>query len=396
MNSNFNTGALDTGVIPAEVLLTWETVVKTSANPLGVTSELVEKSLEKCPPKEFKGAKWIGRFIIPTSFVKYIKEDQTRDKESDPRAVQELTTDYSVNGILLDKPPPVAAFDPQFPQDPKGLSGYGRKQTYENLGQDIYFYDIYDFTGPYEKYYKEVVRNITNHHKGVSRTQTKHDYIKAVSKAVAEEIVPNIYEEIVKYVDEVAADKPANIRKGIVKEVCASNKTYANFTTYSSQRSAKNINSLYSFLNRNHFVPAGIENRTYEDIQKQGYVVYCAASGDNQSTWARAVTNSVKYGVPVYILGYSDHRVDDLETFRTEWIENFNSQKDIMVEFAQTLLGDTNAEIDYDNFPIKVGGFLPQYVKPNPNDKGAPTEIGVVDQFGKTIQFTPQIKCLSL
>lgn len=382
-------------MITAEVLSTWDLMNQSASNPLNVTEELVQESLKQYPPEEITGTTFLGRHIIPASFVRYAREEQSRDKENDVTAVQNITTDFKVNGILLDKQPPVVAFDPEHPQTVQGLAGYHRQQVFQNLQQEKYFYDVYSFEGPHAEYNKEVVRNTTNHHKGAFSPQTKHDYIKSVSNAVARGIVPNTFEAITSFVD-LIVDKPSNVRKTIVKEVCASNQTYSNFVTYSSQRTAKNKNSLVSFLKNHGFASAGIEGRTIDDIQEQGYIVYCAAAGDNQSTWARAITNAMKFDVPVFILGYSDHRVDDLNSFRHEWIEDFNSQKGIMLEFAQSILDDPSADIDDSNFPVKVGGFLPQYVKPNPEDKGAPTEVGVVDVNGQTIQFDPDMNCLTM
>lgn len=382
-------------MITAEVLSIWDLMNQSASNPLNVTEELVQESLKQYPPEEITGATFLGRHIIPASFVRYAREEQSRDKENDVTAVQNITTDFKVNGILLDKQPPVVAFDPEHPQTVQGLAGYHRQQVFQNLNQEKYFYDVYTFEEPHAEYNKEVVRNTTNHHKGAFSTQTKHDYIKSVSNAVARGIVQNTFEAITSFVD-LIVDKPSNVRKTIVKEVCASNQTYSNFVTYSSQRTAKNKNSLVSFLKNHGFASAGIEGRTIEDIQEQGYIVYCAAAGDNQSTWARAITNAMKFDVPVFILGYSDHRVDDLNSFRHEWIEDFNSQKGIMLEFAQSILDDPSADIDDSNFPVKVGGFLPQYVKPNPEDKGAPTEVGVVDVNGQTIQFDPDMNCLTM
>lgn len=382
-------------MITTDVLSTWALMNKAGSNPLNVTDELVQESLKKCPPKKYKGAKFLGRHIIPRSFVRYEREEQTRDKQNDVTAVQNITNDFKVNGVDLNQQPPIVAFNPEHPQTVQGLAGYNREQVWPNLQQDFYFYDVYYFEGPHAEYNKEVVRNQSNHHKGAHSTQTKHDYIKAVSNTVARGLVPNTYEAITDFV-ELICDKAPNVRRTIVKEVCASSQTFSNFVTYSSQRSAKNKNSLVSFLKDHGFAPAGIESRTIEDIQEQGYIVYCAAAGDNQSTWARAITNSVKYGVPVFILGYSDHRTDDLNIFRQEWINDFNTQKEIMLEFAQSVLDDTNGNIDEDNFPVKLGGFLPQYVKANPEDKGAPTEYGVVDALGDTIEFNPNMNCLTM
>lgn len=373
---------------------TWAIYNSSASNPLEITEPLIQKSLEECPPITVEGAKWLSREIIPLSMVRYNRETQTRDKETDNTLVQQITNDFRRNGILLDQLPPIVAFDPEHPQHVEGLAGYHRNQAFQNLQQEKYFYDVYYFEPPQQDYHKEVCRNVTNWHKGVFRNQTKHDYIKSVSNAVSNGIVPNTYNDIVNFVDKIC-DLTPNVRAKIVQEVCASSKTYANFVTYSSQRTAKNKNSLVSFLRDNNFADAGIERRTIEDIQKQGYIVYCAAAGDNQSTWARSITNAIKFDVPVYILGYSEHRVENLQEYRRDWIADFKSQKEIMIEFAHSIIDDPDAQISEDDFPVKLGGFLPQYVKTVAKNKGAPTEIGVVDVEGETVEFTPNMKCMA-
>jgi len=54
------------------------------------------------------------------------------------------------------------------------------------------------------------------------------------------------------------------------------------------------------------------------------------------------------------------------------------------------------SSIDEETFPIKLAGFFPQHTSRNVNDGGRPTEIGLVDVYGKTIQFNPNGDCLTL
>ena len=365
-----------------------------ASNPLNVSEKLIEKSLKSFPPREIEGARWLGRELIPTSFVRYSYEEQTRDKANDVQALNDLTNDFKVNGILLGEPVPIAAYNPQFPHMPDGLAGYHRGQVFQNLQQEVYMYDIYDFDPIHADFNKEVIRNTSNHHRGAFKTQTKLDYIKVVSNALANNLIEKREDAIVAFVEKIC-DKTSAVKEKIVKEAISHSDIYSNFITYSSQRSSKNKNSLVGYLRDQGFPPAGIEHRTREEIERQGYIVYCAASGSNQSTWARAITNSMKYGVPVYVLGYAPTRVEDLSEFRKIWIEEFNCQKDIMIDFVMSVIQDDVAIIDDEKFPVKFGGFLPQYVKANPKDKGAPTEVGTVDRNGKTIDFHKNMDCLA-
>jgi hypothetical protein len=109
----------------------------------------------------------------------------------------------------------------------------------------------------------------------------------------------------------------------------------------------------------------------------------------------RAITNSVKYSVPVYVIGYSQNRVDDLVEFREKFIESWNEQKEILVNFAEGLFEDYG-QFDESRIQVKLAGFKAQYIKPDPNDKGRPTEQGLVDVEGNTISFSATADCLTL
>ena len=53
----------------------WARVAQTSANPLGLDDEILEKSLQACPPIQFKGGTFLGRYIIPDPYVRYNPEE---------------------------------------------------------------------------------------------------------------------------------------------------------------------------------------------------------------------------------------------------------------------------------------------------------------------------------
>jgi hypothetical protein len=100
----------------------------------------------------------------------------------------------------------------------------------------------------------------------------------------------------------------------------------------------------------------------------------------------RAITNSMKYGIPTYIVGYADNKVECLKTFRTEWKEQFNRQKNLMMQFVRQVSQDSEVYAN-GSFPVKMAGFLPQYVKANPEAKGKSTETALVDCNGKSVPF---------
>lgn len=378
--------------VSVEVETNWLKILKTCNNPLGLTEELLRQSLKTMPPIPFKGAKHLGRYFIPRQFVRYDETEQPRDKNNDVDHVNNLVNNYEAIGYRLDSQPPICCFDDNDVSNDKlkAQSGFNRNEALGRIGQDGYFFDVYQFES---KYWEIVARNQSNHHSNPQLSQKWTDYVKEVCNAVDSDVILGDSKSIDEFVDLIASDKTAKVRRRI-KDTCYNNcKIFPNFRTYNSTGHGKN--TLNGFVKENGFPNQGIEGRSDEELIERGYIVYCAAQGKNKSTWARAITHATKLDIPVWFIGYSDKRVDDLKEFRSDYIGEFNDQKETFVQFAKNILDD-GGELIEDSFQIKLAGFMPQYVKPNPKDKGRPTEVGLVDVYGVTIKFDPDGECLTL
>lgn len=378
--------------VPLEVSLMWDKVLLTCNNPLGIDQETLEESLKAAPPKEYPGARWIGRYLVPRQFVRYDEQEQPRDKNNDTEHVTNLTNNFNTIGYRLDAQPPIACFDPQSTSiyALKAQSGFNRDGALNNIFQECYIFDIYE----YEDAYAEVVaRNMSNHHNNPQLDQKIPDYVKEVVNAKERGLIENTQAAIDEFVDIIAADRTPQQRGKIKKSSYSECEVFSNFRTYNSTGHGKN--TLNGFIASQNLKSQGIENRTEEEIKSQGYIVYCSGKGNNKSVWMRAITNSVKYGVPVYVIGYSQNRVDDLVEFREKFIESWNEQKEILVNFAESLFEDCG-QFDESRIQVKLAGFKAQYIKPDPNDKGRPTEQGLVDVEGNTIPFSAIADCLTL
>lgn len=381
-----------TNYVSAEVLMMWQKVLLSCNNPLGLTEEMVEESLKTAPPKEYPGATFLGRHIIPRQYVRYDEAEQPRDKNNESEHVANLTNNFNTIGYRMDAQPPIACFDSQSTSifALKAQAGFNRDSALNNLGQECYIFDIYD----YEDDYAEVVaRNMSNHHSNPQLDQKITDYVKEVVNAKERGLIENTEAAIDSFVDLIAADRTPQQRGKIKKSSYTECEVFSNFRTYNSTGHGKN--TLNGFISSNGFAKQGIENRSAAEIKKQGYIVYCSGKGNNKSVWMRAITNSVKYGVPVYVIGYSQERVDDLDAFREKFIEDWNDQKEILVKFAESLFEDCG-EFDETRIQVRLAGFMAQYIKPDPNDKGRPTEQNMVDMYGKTIKFNKTANCLTL
>lgn len=370
----------------------WDKVLLTCSNPLGLNEEILQESFKSAPPKDYPGATFMGRYIIPRQFVRYDEAEQPRDKNNDSEHVNNLINNFNTVGYRKDAQPPIACFDSQSTSiyALKAQAGFNRDGALNNLGQDCYIFDIYN----YEDEYAEVVaRNMSNHHSNPQLEQKIPDYVKEVVNAKERGLIENTKAAIDAFVDIIAADRTSNQRTRIKKSSYSQCEVFSNFRTYNSTGHSKN--TLNGFISNNGLAKQGIENRTAEEIKKQGYIIYCSGSGNNKSVWARAISNSVKFEVPVWVVGYSQNRVEDLEKFRNDFITDWNDQKEIWVKFAMSIFDDCG-ELNESCIQVKLAGFMAQYIKPDPNDKGRPTEQNVVDVFGNTIKFNAKGDCLTL
>ena len=384
-----------TKTVPVDTEGFWAKSSIKCANPLGMTQDMVEASKKTCPHIEYKNAEYIGRYLIPRNFLRYNDEEQPRDKNNDIDHVNKLKNDFEVNGYNIDCPPPICCFDYESnsPYGLKGQSGFNRSEAYNGIDQEMIIVDIYEYE---TKMWEVVARNQSNHHSNPALVQTKNDYIKEVCNAVDAGIIEGTSESIDSFVDEIASDKNQKTRRSI-KDACYNNcQVFPNFRTFNSSGTIKNKNSLKGFLHNYGLPPAGIDGRTEEQLKEQGYIVYCAGNGGNKATWMRGIVHGIKLDIPVWVIGYAPTRKADLIEFRESWIEEFNELKETTIQFAGIILNDCDSsDFAEDYFPVKVAGFLPQYVKPNPKDGGAPTEKGLVDSNGIPIKFDPDGDCLT-
>ena len=389
MQTNYEAG------VSAETISFWDKLLATCDNPLGLDEDLLEKSKEVCPHREYEKATYRGRYLVPRSVLRYNEEEQPRDKNNDSEHVNNLLNDFEVNRYNVNCQPPICCFDEENRHGThlRGQSGFNRDEVFSRMGQEMVIVDIYDYES---KMWEVVARNQSNHHSNPALTQTKNDYIKEVCNAVDAGTIEGTSDAIDQFVDLIARDKTSKIRRQI-KDTCYNNcQTYPNFRTYSASGSVKSKNTLRGFVRDYGLAPAGVEGRSDEELIQQGYILYCAGQGDNKATWMRSIAHGTRLDLPVWILGYAPTRKPDLQDFRENWVEEFNELKELCINFSEAITDSDGTDINEDSFPVKFAGFLPQYVKPNPKDGGKPTENTLVDVDGEPVRFDPDGDCLTL
>lgn len=386
--------------VPLKIELEWNRLIKNQPNPLNLNEDTISLSLKLAPPKKFRGGRHLGRYLVPRSQLVFRPEDQPRDKSNDVNHVDNLANRFELMGYAKDAQPMMGTLSDGNPLVVNGFAGYHRDMVIRlpRIDQSFYIIDIWDFDTPLDR---RVARSQSNHHKDVTLSQSINDYVKEIVNAVRADEIRKDETSISDLAWRLAeGDKTKKqIEDSIIpKAIKLLGNVFANFQTYSSQ-TGKNAgkHTLSAWLNRQGIIPQGIQGRTSDQLVAQGYLSYCAAEGDNKSTWMRAITNGQELGIPVWIFGYASTRQSDLKQFRSDWIEEFKETKDLCVEWARGITDSALEDgINEDAFCVKFAGFLNQHVKPDNTKGGRPTEVGLVDKNGKSIQFDPQGECLTL
>ena len=401
--------------IPVEIDLEWVKDLKGIENTLELNEDLLDKSLDPSlggilPPhlgneewKKFIGdnAEYLGRYQIPNKYVSFNADEvQPRAKALDHDHRLDLKISFNAQGYKLDAPCPVATTTKDLNKySVKGLSGFHRysvltdKDTGINaVRQDSYFYDLYKFDTPL---YEVIARNITNHHNNPAKSLTKKDLVKEVSNAIEANLIERDVVAIEQFVNAIASDKPAYWRNDIAKLGFAKAGVTPQFRSYSTKGDNKFTLS-YAIQNEHNLVRMGVEGRSDKELLSQGYILFCAHRGDAVGAWLKGIYRAGQLGLPIWFIGYAANLEDNLEEFRSEWIEEFVTCKENVITFAYNLFHDDDKEtfeiidkLDEDKFQIRLGGFMPQYSKVDPKSGGAPTERGIVDMYGNTIVFDP-------
>ena len=401
--------------IPLEIDLAWSKDLQGIDNILELDENVLYVSVDPTdggvlPPHlgnpEWKrsigdNATFLGRYQIPNQYVSFNAEEvQPRAKALDHDHRLDLKISYNAQGYKLDAPCPVATTTKDLNRyKVKGLSGFHRYSVFTDkdtglnaVRQGSYFYDLYEFDTPL---YEVIARNITNHHNNPAKSLTKQDLIKEVTNAIEAKIIEREVESIEAFVDAIASDKPAYWRNDIAKLGFAKAGVTPQFRSYST-KGDNQFTLSYAVQNEHKLVRMGVENRSDEELLSQGYILFAAHRGDAVGAWLKGIYRSGQLNLPIWILGYAATLEDDLEEFRSGWIEEFVKCKENVIAFAYNLFHDDNKEIveiiggiDEDKFQIRLGGFLPQHAQVNPKAGGSPTERGIVDVYGNTIVFDP-------
>ena len=372
-----------------QTLAQWDKVVAQSANPMGLTDEMIAKMPEAL---QVEGATYLGRYKIPRVFVQYVYGDQPRQKHNDQQNISDLMISFEEYGIDTTCHPPIVQLinDGTNPFLVKGVSGFHRDDVFESNDQEFYVYDLYDFDSPWSL---RLARSVTNAHRRPAKKMTRYDYLKEIKGALKNNEIEPDADSISQAVDRLAIGAGDKLRRWVKIEAANCTQDMSNFRTYNPE--GKIGKSTIHIFCKDEGIPfAGTVGRTKELIEEQGCVTYFATNANNFSTWGRGFANSQEYDVPIIFFAYLANPVKDLRSARQELLDEFVRVKDLFVS-ACFRVTDAQPTGESHYFPIKFGGFLPQYIKSTSSLGGLPTESTIVDVDGNVIEFSPDMPCLT-
>lgn len=375
--------------VELQTLAQWDKGLNQCANPLGLTDEMIEKMPEAL---QLEGATYLGRYKIPRAFVQYVYGDQPRQKQNEQQNISDLMVSFEEYGIDTSCYPPIVQLinDGTNPFLVRGVSGFHRDEVFHQNDQEFYVYDLYDFESPWAL---RLARSVTNAHLRPAKRMTRHDYLKEIRAALKnKEIEPNV-DAISHAVDTMAVGAGAKLRRWVKREAANYTQEVSNFRTYNPE-GKKGNSTIYQFCKEQSIPFAGTVGRTKEQIEEQECVTYFATNANNFSTWGRGFANSQEYDVPIIFFAYLANPVTDLRSARQELLDEFVRVKDLYVS-ACFRVADAQPTGESHYFPIKFGGFLPQYIESTSSLGGLPTEMTIVDVDGNEIEFSPDMLCLT-
>ena len=374
--------------IELQTLAQWDKGLNQCANPLGLTDEMVESMPDAL---EFQDATYLGRYMIPRAYVRYGIDSQPRKKLNDIEHISRLKISYEEYGVDTVCYPPVVALtdDSTNPFLVEGISGYHRDFVFNDMRQEMYVYDVYVFHSPWAK---RMAKNKTNKHLRPELPQNRNDFLKEISAAIENSEIECDFDAIEKAVNEMCEGAGARVRRWVKREAANKLSNVSNFRAYNPE--GKSSSSIYTFCQQQGIPVAGTVGRTEDQIEEQGCVTYFATNANNFSTWGRGFANSQEYNVPIIMFAYLANVPDDIQGARQSLLDEFIRVKDLYVS-ACFRVADSQPTGEPHYFPIKFGGFLPQYIKSSSSLGGLPTETTLVDVDGNEVEFSPDMPCLT-
>ena len=356
----------------------------------------VESSLKLCPPsknpyllalpKEIqKQCHFVERKIIGLEWVTYYIEDQSRTLKVVQANASVMKITFELNGFIHTEYPPIVVQNSiQSKEEYDGLIGHTRDQSLRELCVTHMIYDVYKFDSPLAK---RLFNGTGNQLKTPKTQHTKNDIVMQTLKAIDASEINNDDDEIVWFIDVVAADKSKKERKAIFDLIRGHKSQYSNLLTY---HCGEGLNSTSEAAKKFNIPYKGDAN--HAKTNKLGYIPPYA---NPITSFAGAKKLIKKYGfqdVEFHFFLPKPKQAPALYEQRDEHEMEFDSAIVDEAWWLQTMMEQFGTKKSLEEIikklPYKKKGWLPCYLNPDPSKGGNPNEETIVDKNGNPVGTT--------
>jgi hypothetical protein len=313
--------------------------------------------------------------------VTYYIEDQSRILKIVQGNASEMKITFQLNGFIHTEYPPILVQNPKNKELYDGLIGHTRDQSLRELDVTHMIYDVYKFDSPLAK---TLFNGVGNQQKTPKTQHTKNDIVMQTLKAINASEISNDDDEIVWFIDVVAADKSKKERKSIFDLIRGHKSQYSNLLTY---HCGEGLNSTSEAAKKFNIPYKGDAN--HAKTNKLGYI---PPYSNPITSFAGAKKLIKKYGfqdIEFHFFLSKPKQAPALYDQRKEWEEEFKSAVYDEAEWIQTIMQQfglkKSVEEIIEKIPFKNKGWLPCLLNPDPSKGGNPNEETIVDKNGNPV-----------
>jgi hypothetical protein len=341
----------------------------------------VEKSLKMCPPRQFKGARFVKRIVTSRDKITFPENEQTRVLSVKQDNVSQIRDSLEINGWIHTEQPPFGYVDPNKKDRLVGISGFNRNAAMSQLEWTTTIFDVYEFDSPLAK---RIAKTSANQHRTPFSPNTKEDLIKQVICAIKENEIDDNEKSILELIDVIADDKPSKEKKNIYDSVMKRKGGSDTIRTYHTGKGEYSTQEIAIDLK--------LPYKGDVHYKLSGELGYIGNIKTPKTTLFDAKVMSNSYNnAKVSFIGFIDKPGEQPKIYeqRKQFKESFSAfirqDAKFVLHFLKLYGVKTTLDDVISNYPIHFKGFLPQVITPDSNKGGRPKEENLVDVMGNPV-----------
>ena len=332
----------------------------------------IEEWKEKAPEfySQFPGVTYRDTKILNRSIVVYDPDEQVRALKVIMDKVPVIKKSFE-NEIQYDEHPPSVE---EVGKIYKGLSGWTRDVSFNQLGWNHYFFDILEFDSPLER---EKYKVATNNCLAPRTYNTTTDHYRNMTTWLDNGLLPITEESIRETVYEIYVEGDDNDREAMIGNLLSySGIPIGDIRTFHSQGGT---NSTQEYAEQNGYPHGGDKNKNVSAI---GYTMHSASA---MGTWMNMLVKAFEYKKDCEARAYIKQPVPaEFDDQRKKFFNIFNETREKLEKVILNCVYLEDGKIKV-RIPVIWKGFYAQKINPNPEKGGNPTEDGCVDVNGNPI-----------